>query len=141
MIAAKSASSSSIAESGKSGEVLNKEDSRSEGVDLSKELSLEEANQLFLVVFGTEVSKGILAQWSNQGIRFSSNPETSMGLVQHEGGPCGVLAAIQAFVLKYILFLRDELKGVSLTLPSHTLNAPLKSQSIPSNFFFHSLKI
>ena len=27
--------------------------------------------------------------------RFSSDPETSMGLVQHEGGPCGVLAAIQ----------------------------------------------
>lgn len=27
--------------------------------------------------------------------RFSSDPITSMGLVQHEGGPCGVLAAIQ----------------------------------------------
>ena len=27
--------------------------------------------------------------------RFSADPETSMGLVQHEGGPCGVLAAIQ----------------------------------------------
>lgn len=27
--------------------------------------------------------------------RYSSDPETSMGLVQHEGGPCGVLATIQ----------------------------------------------
>ncbi|KAK1290689.1 hypothetical protein QJS10_CPB18g00229 [Acorus calamus] len=27
-----------------------------------------------------------------------------MGLVQHEGGPCGVLATIQAYVLKYLLF-------------------------------------
>lgn len=27
--------------------------------------------------------------------RFSIDPETSMGLVQHEGGPCGVLAAVQ----------------------------------------------
>lgn len=30
--------------------------------------------------------------------RFSADPETSMGLVQHEGGPCGVLAAIQVIV-------------------------------------------
>ncbi|GKV30953.1 hypothetical protein SLEP1_g39711 [Rubroshorea leprosula] len=37
------------------------------------------------------------------------DPETSMGLVQHEGGPCGVLATIQAFVLKYPLFFPDEL--------------------------------
>ncbi|MED6180917.1 hypothetical protein PIB30_014472 [Stylosanthes scabra] len=35
---------------------------------LSKELSAEEANELFGIVFGSEVSKGILAQWCNQGI-------------------------------------------------------------------------
>ncbi|RDX98618.1 Ubiquitin carboxyl-terminal hydrolase MINDY-3, partial [Mucuna pruriens] len=66
---------------------------------------------------------------------FSSDRETSMGLVQHEGGPCGVLAAIQAFVLKYILFFHDELKD-ALSMPldcdSSTL---LKSQSVPSNNF------
>ncbi|KAJ4834164.1 hypothetical protein Tsubulata_004673 [Turnera subulata] len=61
----------------------------------AKELSPEEADELFVVVFGSGVSKDILAQWSNQGIRFSPDPETSMGLVQHEGGPCGVLATIQ----------------------------------------------
>ncbi|WCJ43372.1 Ubiquitin carboxyl-terminal hydrolase MINDY-3 [Euphorbia peplus] len=75
---------------------------------LGKALSNEEANQLFSMVFGSVVSKDILAQWSNQGIRFSPDPETSMGLVQHEGGPCGVLATIQAFVLKYLLFSSDE---------------------------------
>lgn len=31
----------------------------------------------------------------NRSYRFSPDPETFMGLVQHEGGPCGVLAAIQ----------------------------------------------
>ncbi|KAK7380473.1 hypothetical protein VNO78_32984 [Psophocarpus tetragonolobus] len=102
---------------------------------MNRELSLEEANELFDVVFGSEVSKGILAQWSNQGIRFSSDPETSMGLVQHEGGPCGVLAAIQAFVLKYILFFRDELKDV-LSMPLDCgPSTLLKSQSVPSNNF------
>lgn len=33
------------------------------------ELSMEEAHQLFSMVFGNDVSKGILSQWSNQGIR------------------------------------------------------------------------
>ncbi|XP_038700182.1 ubiquitin carboxyl-terminal hydrolase MINDY-3-like isoform X2 [Tripterygium wilfordii] len=83
------------------------------GATSGKELSPEEANQLFSMVFGTGVSKDILAQWSNQGIRFSPNLETAMGLVQHEGGPCGVLATIQAFVLKYLLFSPDDLGKVT----------------------------
>lgn len=36
-------------------------------------MSVEEADELFAIVFGSEVSKGILAQWSNQGIRYSSS--------------------------------------------------------------------
>lgn len=39
------------------------------GVSSWKELSEEEAKQLFSMVFGNEVSKDILAQWTNQGIR------------------------------------------------------------------------
>lgn len=38
-------------------------------VNLGKELTEAEANQLFSMVFGAEVSKDILAQWSNQGVR------------------------------------------------------------------------
>ncbi|CAK9134713.1 unnamed protein product [Ilex paraguariensis] len=86
-------------------------------VNLGKELSPAEANELFSMVFGGEVTKDVLAQWSNQGIRFSPDPETSMGLVQHEGGPCGVLAAIQAFVLKYLLFFPEELSKVASNMP------------------------
>ncbi|EPS67368.1 hypothetical protein M569_07408, partial [Genlisea aurea] len=71
-------------------------------------LSGSEADKLFMMIFGRGVSKDILAQWCNQGIRFSDDPGTSMGLVQHEGGPCGVLAAIQAFVLKHLLFSTEE---------------------------------
>jgi hypothetical protein len=35
-----------------------------------KELSSEEADELFSMVFGSGVSNDILAQWSNQGIRY-----------------------------------------------------------------------
>lgn len=38
--------------------------------NLGEELSVEEANQLFNMVFGGNVTKEILAQWTNQGIRY-----------------------------------------------------------------------
>ncbi|KAM5562324.1 hypothetical protein ABKV19_017512 [Rosa sericea] len=96
--------------------------------ELGAELSVEDAKQLFSMVFGADVSKGILAQWSNQGIRFSPDPETSMGLVQHEGGPCGVLAAIQALVLKYLLFYPDGL-GKGAPNMHHNLGSRTLSSS------------
>lgn len=37
--------------------------------EVGRELSSEEACRLFLMVFGDNVSKAILAQWTNQGIR------------------------------------------------------------------------
>ncbi|CAN7139366.1 ubiquitin carboxyl-terminal hydrolase MINDY-3 [Brassica rapa] len=88
------------------------------------ELSPEESNQLFTMVFGNEVSKSILAQWTNQGIRFSPDPETTIGLVQHEGGPCGVLAALQAFVLKYLLYFPDDIGKDSPSLGVKTSKNP-----------------
>ncbi|KAL2503690.1 ubiquitin interaction motif-containing protein [Abeliophyllum distichum] len=90
------------------GKSVNLEKCKDKSGNLGTELSSAEAHHLFLMIFGNEVSKDVLAQWSNQGIRFSPDPETSMGLVQHEGGPCGVLAAIQAFVFKYLLFSPEE---------------------------------
>lgn len=79
-------------------------------LEFGHQLSHDEANQLFSIVFGADVTKAILAQWTNQGIRFSPDRDTSMGFVQHEGGPCGVLAALQAFVLKHLLFPSEELR-------------------------------
>ncbi|XP_010534039.1 PREDICTED: ubiquitin carboxyl-terminal hydrolase FAM188A-like [Tarenaya hassleriana] len=93
-----------------SAKVVKKDNELGSGdTGFGRELSPEEANELFVIVFGGNVSKGILTQWTNQGIRFSPAPETSMGLVQHEGGPCGVLATLQAFVLKYLLFFPEDL--------------------------------
>ncbi|KAE8100429.1 hypothetical protein FH972_018329 [Carpinus fangiana] len=130
MLASRTTTASAGSASGSASKVVNKaEELGAEGLGSGKELSKEEAQQLFSMVFGSEVSKDILAQWTNQGIRFSPDPDTSMGLVQHEGGPCGVLAAIQAFVLKYILFFSDELgkvaPGIAQNLGSRRLsNSP-----------------
>ncbi|KAM0028468.1 putative EF-hand domain pair, deubiquitinating enzyme MINDY-3/4 domain-containing protein [Helianthus debilis subsp. tardiflorus] len=104
-----------------------------------EELALEQAHQLFSMVFGNEVSKGILAQWSNQGIRFSPDEETSMGLVQHEGGPCGVLAAIQAFVLKYLLFFPQELAKDGPKTPIISVSKRLQETQDSATNLFGSL--
>ncbi|PAN38106.1 hypothetical protein PAHAL_7G147600 [Panicum hallii] len=92
-----------------------------EGEEEGEELPPDVAEKLWAMVFGEGVSKAVLAQWSNQGIRFSSDPETTMGLVQHEGGPCGVLATVQAYVLKYLLFFSDDLSNPEVSNPLYTL--------------------
>ncbi|XWS21775.1 hypothetical protein CRYUN_Cryun30bG0083700 [Craigia yunnanensis] len=138
VVAAKSIpASSSPSKSKRGGDLGRKEmEIKAKEVNLGNELSEEEAYQLFSMVFGSGVSKDILAQWSKQGIRFSPDPETSMGLVQHEGGPCGVLATIQAFVLKHLLFFPDELFKVAPSLPQNLCSRRLsKNQYVASNNF------
>lgn len=71
LAAAKSFSaSSSPSKSERSGDLGRKEtEMKAKEANLGNELSEEEAYQLFSMVFGSGVSKDILAQWSNQGIR------------------------------------------------------------------------
>ncbi|XP_029939020.1 probable ubiquitin carboxyl-terminal hydrolase MINDY-4 [Salarias fasciatus] len=49
------------------------------------------------------------AEWRNQGFAFSETFDLRYGIVQKKGGPCGVLASIQAFVLKILLFENTEI--------------------------------
>lgn len=45
-----------------------------------------------------------IERWHLQGFTFSSALATSFGLTQFKGGPCGVLASVQAFVLYRLVF-------------------------------------
>uniref|UniRef100_A0A8C6U2U5 Ubiquitin carboxyl-terminal hydrolase MINDY n=1 Tax=Neogobius melanostomus TaxID=47308 RepID=A0A8C6U2U5_9GOBI len=47
-------------------------------------------------------------EWKNQGFIFSETHDLGYGIVQKKGGPCGVLASVQAFVLKKLLKLRPS---------------------------------
>ncbi|KAJ3292146.1 hypothetical protein HDU79_001717 [Rhizoclosmatium sp. JEL0117] len=44
-------------------------------------------------------------EWRGKGFVFSTNPDLAYGTVQIKGGPCGLLASVQAFVLKHLLFV------------------------------------
>ncbi|XP_026161420.1 probable ubiquitin carboxyl-terminal hydrolase MINDY-4 isoform X2 [Mastacembelus armatus] len=57
-------------------------------------------------------------EWRNQGFTFSETHDLRYGIVQKKGGPCGVLASIQAFVLKNLLF--EKVGGLQRLRPSST---------------------
>ncbi|CAK4707286.1 unnamed protein product [Aphanomyces euteiches] len=51
--------------------------------------------------------KKLSTHWTKQGFSFSTVDGLRYGIVQHEGGPCGVMAVVQAYVL-YYLFKEDS---------------------------------
>ncbi|XP_015667888.2 probable ubiquitin carboxyl-terminal hydrolase MINDY-4 [Protobothrops mucrosquamatus] len=53
----------------------------------------------------TDLSLGCFnEEWKIQSFTFSENPQLKYGIVQKKGGPCGVLAAVQAHVLQHLIF-------------------------------------
>ncbi|XP_040896466.1 probable ubiquitin carboxyl-terminal hydrolase MINDY-4 isoform X2 [Toxotes jaculatrix] len=53
-------------------------------------------------------------EWRSQGFTFSETHDLRYGIVQKKGGPCGVLASVQAFVLKKLLFENTESSNAGL---------------------------
>ena len=60
-------------------------------------ITLETACQLKSLVLGSP-NQLIPSGWVHQSFGFSD--QVSLGLLQHKGGPCGVLAAVQAHLVK-----------------------------------------
>ncbi|KAF4072663.1 hypothetical protein AMELA_G00265570 [Ameiurus melas] len=55
------------------------------------------------IIFGSPAAC-FSEEWRCQSFTFSSRPTLRYGIVQKKGGPCGVLAAVQAAVLQKLLF-------------------------------------
>ena len=53
------------------------------------------------------LSANDIQRWHNQGFVFNDELGGRFGLKQSSGGPCGVLAAVQAFMVKYMAFGED----------------------------------
>lgn len=69
----------------------------------SKPISLETAMGLKTLIFGN-AKASFTPEWRNQSFSFCDLYGLDYGIVQLKGGPCGVLAAVQGFVLKHLLF-------------------------------------
>ena len=61
------------------------------------------AKELKQITFGSSM-QCFNKEWQEQGFIFNEHPKLSYGLIQHKGGPCGLLASVQGYILKYLLF-------------------------------------
>jgi guanyl-specific ribonuclease Sa len=73
----------------------------------SRPPSVEEIEAMRKILLPDE-KKSFSSHWEQQGFFFSDIDGLKYGLVQHEGGPCGVLAVVQAYVLRYLLAHEEE---------------------------------
>lgn len=64
-------------------------------------IGVDQSKALDTLVFG---GRGLFQEEWHQGFFFSDQPELRYGLVQLHGGPCGVIAVVQAFVIKELVF-------------------------------------
>ncbi|CAN9500396.1 unnamed protein product [Ophioblennius macclurei] len=73
-----------------------------------RQIDQHTAAELKTVLLGSSLGC-FSAEWRNQGFTFSERFDLRYGIVQKKGGPCGVLASVQAFVLKTLLFENTEI--------------------------------
>ncbi len=67
----------------------------------SSPLELSILNKLQKLISGT---KEIGKSWLSKGFEFNTCSKLTYGMIQFEGGPCGLLAAVQAFIIKSLFF-------------------------------------
>ncbi|XP_033103168.1 ubiquitin carboxyl-terminal hydrolase MINDY-3-like [Anneissia japonica] len=70
----------------------------------ASEVPNDELEELKMLVWGNALTDEVFKRWC-QGFVFS--PYEPSALLQHEGGPCAVLAPLQAYVLKNLLSTGD----------------------------------
>lgn len=76
-------------------------------------IEMEQAIALKTLLLG-QASKIYPEGWVGQAFSLHKNHATlGFGLIQKRGGPCGVLAVVQAFILKHLLFNINDVKGES----------------------------
>ncbi|MBN3315772.1 MINY4 hydrolase, partial [Atractosteus spatula] len=94
-------------------ELKNKEENELSKDRLYKYLITIRRMKKNLVFFLFQDLKGLLfgsslncfnEEWKAQSFTFSEIPQLKYGIVQKKGGPCGVLASVQACVLQKLLF-------------------------------------
>ncbi|KAK9505298.1 hypothetical protein O3M35_009386 [Rhynocoris fuscipes] len=68
--------------------------------DSASPVSTTDFDEIIKIMWGNEVKEDVFRRWK-QGFRFSTDEPTA--LIQHEGGPCAVIAPVQAFILKSLI--------------------------------------
>ncbi|NXT36234.1 MINY4 hydrolase, partial [Pelecanoides urinatrix] len=70
---------------------------------VSKAIDISLAKELKNLLFGSSLCC-FSEEWKIQSFTFNNIPQLKYGIVQKKGGPCGILAAVQACVLQQLIF-------------------------------------
>ncbi|NXW05639.1 MINY4 hydrolase, partial [Fregetta grallaria] len=70
---------------------------------VAKAIDISLAKELKNLLFGSSLCC-FSEEWKIQSFTFNNIPQLKYGIVQKKGGPCGVLAAVQACVLQQLIF-------------------------------------
>ncbi|XP_077513966.1 putative ubiquitin carboxyl-terminal hydrolase MINDY-4 [Amblyomma americanum] len=73
-------------------------------------ITRQEATELKELLFGSRTGK-FGEEWASQGFTFTKSNAVPYGLLQKKGGPCGVLAAVQAYMIKELLWPQGGLQN------------------------------
>ncbi|KFV60328.1 Protein FAM188B, partial [Tyto alba] len=85
---------------------------------VSKAIDISLAKELKNLLFGSSLCC-FSEEWKIQSFTFNNIPQLKYGIVQKKGGPCGVLAAVQACVLQQLIFAdSNRNKGTRCLQPS-----------------------
>ncbi|XP_064647724.1 probable ubiquitin carboxyl-terminal hydrolase MINDY-4 isoform X2 [Lineus longissimus] len=102
----------------------------------AKPIDLQTAIDLKMFIFGS-ANGSFNDEWRDQSFSFCDLPELQYGIVQKKGGPCGVLASVQACFLQELLFTDGKNNGHrSLKPPRHRRSEKLATSL--SNIFWRA---
>lgn len=73
-------------------------------------ITTEQLGAIRLLLFGSSPEASDVERWDKQGFTFSKNPKIPWGLTQLQGGPCGILAPVQAWLIRQLVFTPPEQK-------------------------------
>ncbi|XP_059142590.1 probable ubiquitin carboxyl-terminal hydrolase MINDY-4 isoform X2 [Physella acuta] len=76
-------------------------------------------------------------EWLQQGYSFCDLPDLKYGIVQKKGGPCGVLAAVQACLLQEMLFGDSKLPSSRFKNPTRAERSKYLALAL-SNIFWRA---
>jgi hypothetical protein len=68
------------------------------------QISAQVLKDLNSIIFPPKGKSTFGEEWLGKGFVFRDEEELKYGLIQLKGGPCGLLAAVQAFVIKNLLY-------------------------------------
>ncbi|PVD30074.1 hypothetical protein C0Q70_09335 [Pomacea canaliculata] len=87
------------------------------------------AVSLKTLVFGT-ASQVYCDEWRLQSFTFCNIPQIQYGIVQRKGGPCGVLASVQAVFLQEMLFGENKLPSSKCLRPTKTERSEFLAKAV-----------